>query len=108
MKSGAIPSGQALRLDDLIAATEGGIASRVLAKTNGGSVTLFAFDGGEGLSEHTTPYDALVVTLAGALEITIADARTTTLPGTIILLPANVQHAVRAVEASRMLLTMLK
>ena len=60
---GTIPAAEALRLADLIAPTDGGIASRVLAKNGGGNVTLFAFDAGEGLSEHTTPFDALVLTL---------------------------------------------
>ena len=57
--SATIPAAEALRLNDLIAPTDRGIASRVLAKTGGGNVTLFAFDAGEGLTEHTTPYDAL-------------------------------------------------
>lgn len=103
-----IPEAQALDLADLITPTAGGIASRVLAKNAGGNVTLFAFDAGEGLSEHTTPYDALAITLAGTLTLTIGGVAVMTAPGTIVRMPANVPHAVEATAASRMLLVMLK
>ena len=69
--TGTIPAAEALRLADLITSTERGIASRVLAKTGGGNLTLFAFDQGEGLSEHTAPFDALVIVLEGLLSLTI-------------------------------------
>ena len=109
MSSGsAIPPAEALRLVDLIAPTTGGIASRVLAKNAGGSVTLFAFDSGEGLSEHTAPFDALVVVLDGVLTITIAGRAISAEPGSIVRLPANIPHAVDAPAASRMLLIMLR
>ena len=99
---------EALRLADLIAPAERGIASRVLAKNGGGNVTLFAFDAGEGLSEHTTPFDALVIALDGALTLTIGGQRLDAAPGTIVRMPANVPHAVEAAVASRMLLIMLR
>lgn len=104
---GAIPAAEALRLVDLIAPTQGGIASRVLAKTGGGNVTLFAFDGGEGLSEHTAPFDALVLVLEGSLALTIG-GEAIDAPGTIVRMPANVPHAVEARTASRLLLIMLR
>ena len=69
--TGSLPSAEPLRLADLIAPTERGIASRVLRKTGGGNLTLFAFDAGEGLSKHTAPFDALVMVLDGALALTI-------------------------------------
>jgi len=69
--TGTIPAAEALALADLITPTDRGIASRVLAKTGGGNVTLFAFDQGEGLSEHTAPFDALVMVLAGDFAITV-------------------------------------
>ena len=59
----ALPAGEACALETLIAPTPGGIASRILAKKGGGSVTLFAFDAGQGLTEHTSPFDALVLVL---------------------------------------------
>lgn len=105
---GTIPVAEALLLADLITPTEGGIASRVLAKTGGGNVTLFAFDQGQGLSEHTAPFDALVIVLQGQLSLTIGGTAVTATPGTIVRLPANVPHAVDAPVPARMLLVMLR
>jgi len=103
-----IPPAEAIDLTALLEPASGGIASRVLAKNGGGSLTLFAFGAGEGLSEHTTPFDALVLTLDGALTLTIGGQQVTSAPGTIVRLPANVPHAVDAAVASRMLLIMLR
>jgi len=108
VRMGTIPSAEALRLVDLIAPAERGIASRVLAKTSGGNVTLFAFDRGEGLSEHTTPFDALALVVDGSLTMTIGGQPVVAVAGTIVRLPANVPHAVDAVESARMLLIMLR
>ena len=80
MTSGTIPASRKPALAGLITPTEGGIASRVLAKNGGGNVTLFAFDQGEGLSEHTTPFDALVIVLEGALALTIGGTAVTAAP----------------------------
>lgn len=71
-------------------------------------MTLFAFDQGEGLSEHTTPFDALVLVLDGALRLTIGGQSVTASPGTIVRMPAHVPHAVDATAPARMLLVMLK
>jgi quercetin dioxygenase-like cupin family protein len=79
----------------------------VLAKASGGSLTLFAFDRGEELSEHTSPFEALVLVLAGTMRLTIDRRPVVAQPGTIVRMPANVPHAVEAVEPSRMLLIML-
>lgn len=106
--AGSIPPAEALPLADLITPTERGIASRVLAKTGGGNVTLFAFDAGEGLSEHTAPFDALVLVLEGSLALTIGGQSVSAAPGSIVRMPANVPHAVDATVASRMLLIMLR
>lgn len=95
-------------LESLVAPTAKGIASRVLARTAAGNITLFAFDAGEELSEHTAPFDALALTISGALVLTIGGVDVPTAPHTVVLMPANVPHAVRAVEASRMLLIMLR
>ena len=104
----SLPTGEVLPLESLIAPTPHGIASRVLARTSGGHITLFAFDAGEELSEHTTPFDALVLTLAGAFTLTIGGHPVQTTAQTMTLMPANVPHAVRATEPSRMLLIMLR
>jgi len=106
--SSILPAGQALLLDALITPTEQGIASRVLAKASGGNLTLFAFDTGSGLTEHTSPFDALVLVLAGSLTLSVAGAPVEASPGTIVRLPANVPHAVDAREPARMLLVMLR
>lgn len=95
-------------LESLVTPTAHGIASRVLARTAAGNITLFAFDAGEELAEHTAPFDALALTLSGALVLTIGGVEVRTAPHTIVLMPANVPHAVRAIEASRMLLIMLR
>lgn len=105
---GTIPPAEAFTLADLITPTPHGIASRVLARTSGGTVTLFAFDGGEGLSEHSTPYDALVLVLEGTLALTIGGQPVSATAGTIVWMPADVPHAVEATAAARMLLVMLK
>ncbi len=103
-----LPLAEALAFQSLITATPKGIASRVLAKTTGGNVTLFAFDEGQGLTEHTTPFDALVMVLEGLVVLTIGGKAVEAFPGTLVLMPANVPHAVAAKEASRMLLIMLR
>lgn len=106
--AGIIPAAEALALADLITPTNHGIASRVLAKTGGGSLTLFAFDGGEGLSEHTSPFDALALVLEGRLTLTIGGTNVAATAGTIVRMPANVPHALDAISPSRMLLVMLR
>lgn len=106
--SQTIPPAEVLALRSLITPTEQGIASRVLAKTSGGSITLFAFDSGQGLTEHTSPFDALVLVLEGSLNLTIGGAAVRATPGTIVRMPADVPHALDALEACRMLLIMLR
>ena len=105
---GTIPPAEALALAALITPTEHGIASRVLAKNGGGTVTLFAFDAGESLSEHTAPFDALVLVLDGTLTLTIGGTPVEAKPGTVVRRPAGVPHALDASEPARMLLIMLR
>jgi len=104
--SSTIAPATALALDSLVTPTEHGIASRVLAKTSGGSLTLFAFDTGEELSEHSSPFEALVLVLEGTLRLTIGGDSVLAQPGSIVRM-ANVPHAVEAVDAARMLLVLL-
>jgi len=103
-----LPPGELFALETLVTATAQGIASRVLARTAAGNITLFAFDAGEELSEHTAPFDALVLTLSGALVPTIGGRDVQTTPQSAVLIPANVPRVVRATEPSRMLLIMLR
>ena len=103
-----LPPGELLALDALVTPTAQGIASRVLARTAAGNITMFAFDANEELSEHTAPFDALVLTVSGSLALTIGGRPVQTTPESVVLMPANVPHAVRATERSQMLLIMLR
>lgn len=103
-----IPAAEALILDTLIQPGETGVASRVLARSAGGNVTLFAFDAGKGLTEHTTAFDALAFVISGSVTLTIGGTPVLAADGALVRLPANVPHAVNATEASRMLLMMLR
>ena len=103
-----IPAAEALLLKSLVSLTEQGIASRVLAKTTGGNITLFAFDAGQGLTEHTSPFDAYVMVLEGELLLTIGGQPVRATPGTIVRMPASVPHGLEAPAPARMLLLMLR
>jgi quercetin dioxygenase-like cupin family protein len=96
------------QLVDLLQYQEGSVVSRVLLKNKGGTVTLFAFSEGEGLSEHTAPFEALVVVLDGEAEIEIAGESFRVNAGQTITLPANRPHAVRAASNFKMLLIMIR
>lgn len=95
-------------LDGMLQYQDGSIVSRVLLKNQGGTVTLFAFDIGEGLSEHTAPFDALVVVTDGEADIQIAGESFQVKQGETILLRANRPHAVKATSRFKMMLIMLR
>ena len=95
-------------LADIVQYQPGSVVSRVLHKTPAGTVTVFAFDGGEGLSEHTAPFDALVQVLDGEAQITIGRVPHVVRAGEVIRLPANVAHAVQAMRRFKMLLIMIR
>src|SRR5580765_8403894 len=95
-------------LGELLKYQDGSIVSRVLLKNQGGTVTLFAFDMGEGLSEHTAPFEALVFVIDGEAEVEIAGRAYTVRTGETITLPANIPHAVKAATRFKMLLTMIR
>jgi quercetin dioxygenase-like cupin family protein len=97
-----------VQLDELAAITPGTIVSRMLLKRPTGSVTLFAFAEGEGLSEHTAPFDALIIVTTGTADIRIDGVSYSVSSGSAIHLPANVPHAVQASTDVRLLLTMLR
>ena len=92
----------------LAAYQDGAVVSRTLLKRGGGTVTLFAFDEGQSLSEHTTPFDAIAHVLEGEALITIAGAPLTLRAGDMVLMPANQPHAVHAPARFKMLLTMMR
>jgi len=87
---------------------EGAVVSRTLLKRAGGTITLFAFDEGQSLSEHTTPFDAVAHILEGKAEITIAGISHKVAAGQMVLMPANQPHAVSARTRFKMLLTMIR
>ena len=93
---------------DLINYQDGAVVSREIIKNPGGNVTLFAFDEGEGLTEHTSPFDALVHVLEGEAEISIAGQPHRVQEGELILMPASQPHALRAVKRYKMILTMIR
>jgi quercetin dioxygenase-like cupin family protein len=103
-----IPAAEALTVQSLITPTEHGIASRVLAKASGGSLTIFAFDAGQGLTEHTSPFDALTLVLEGRFTLTIGGTPVQAVRDTLVRMPANVPHAVEADTSGRLLLVMLR
>src|SRR6476620_3078155 len=103
-----LPPGEALALESLITPTPQGIASRILGKAAGGNLTLFAFDEGQGLTEHSSPFDAFVLVLDGLMTLTIGGRPVQATAGTVVRMPAKVPHALEASGPCRMLLIMLK
>lgn len=87
---------------------EGAVVSRQITKSESGNATLFAFDQGQELSEHTTPYDALVQVLDGVVEIKISGKPFALKTGQAIIMPANLPHALKAIQKFKMLLVMIK
>lgn len=103
-----LPAATPVRLEQTLEYVAGSVVSRTIAKANGGSLTVFAFDRGQGLSEHTAPFDAFVQVLDGTVELTIGGERVVARAGETVLMPAGVPHAVQAVERFKMLLAMVR
>ena len=99
---------RALAIEDLIDYQEGSVVSREIVRKETGTVTIFAFDKGEGLSEHSAPFDAMVQIVDGKAIITIGGEENTVQKGEMIIMPANVPHALHAVEKYKMILTMIR
>ena len=99
---------QVLHTAELVNYQDGAVVSRTLINQKTGTVTLFAFDAGQELSEHTAPYDALVQVLDGATEVSIAGQPFQLQAGDAIIMPANDPHAVKALTKFKMLLTMIR
>ena len=100
--------GKVLKTADLIEYQEGSVVSREIIKKDTGTVTIFAFDKGEGLSEHTAPFDAMVQIIDGKAEITISGNKNVLEAGEMIIMPANEPHALKALEKYKMVLTMIR
>jgi quercetin dioxygenase-like cupin family protein len=106
--SKGLPAAQVAQLVSLVNYQDGAIVSREIVKKPTGTVTVFAFDEGQGLSEHTAPFDALVQVLEGRVEITIAGRPQCLEGGELMLMPAHQPHALKAVQRFKMLLTMIR
>ena len=103
-----VPAAEILRLAEMVSYAEGSIVSRALVQKPVGSLTLFAFDAGQGLNEHTAPYDAFVQILDGEGELVIAGKSINARASDTVLMPANIPHAVNARQRFKMLLTMIR
>ncbi|GAB4505976.1 MAG: cupin domain-containing protein [Anaerolineales bacterium] len=99
---------QVVNPSELVAYQDGAVVSREIVSQKTGTVTLFAFDEGQGLSEHTAPFDALVLVLDGEAEITIAGTPFRVRAGEMILMPAHKPHALKAVQRFKMMLVMIR
>jgi quercetin dioxygenase-like cupin family protein len=100
--------GKVMRLADLVDYQDGAVVSREIMNKKTGTVTLFAFAAGQGLSEHTAPFDALVYIFDGEVDITISGKTLRLKEGEIVIMPANQPHALKAVSRFKMILTMIR
>ena len=100
--------GKVLKTAELIEYQDGSVVSREIIRKDTGTVTIFAFDKGEGLSEHTAPFDAMVQIIDGKAEITISGNKNVLEAGEMIIMPANEPHALKALEKYKMVLTMIR
>ncbi len=100
--------GKALNIRELIDYATDSVVSKTLIDTTAGTITLFAFDKAQGLSEHTAPFDAVVQIIDGEAAITIGGNTASVTEGQMIIMPANVPHALKAVTRFKMMLTMIR
>ena len=100
--------GQVVKLAELMDYQDGAVVSREILKKNTGTVTVFAFDAGQGLGEHTAPFDALVCVLDGEVEISISGKPHHLDAGEMIIMPANQPHALKALSRFKMMLVMIR
>lgn len=102
------PSEKVLATSELVNYQEGSVVSRTLSQTKNGTVTVFAFDEGQGLSEHTAPFDAMAFLLDGEAQVNIQGKEQTVKAGEMIIMPANQPHSLTALKKFKMLLVMLR
>lgn len=96
------------KVTDMVEYSPGSVVSKTLINKQAGTVTLFSFDSGQGLSEHTAPFDALVQVLEGSVTVTIGGVGHELAAGEMIIMPAGVPHALRATARMKMMLVMVK
>ncbi len=107
-RPGGLQPATAYELNDLVTYAEGSVVSRAIVQEKAATLTLFAFDEGQALSEHTTAFDAYLEVLDGEADLLIGGTRVTARAGQVVLLPAGVPHAVNATKRFKMLLTMVR
>lgn len=107
-RSGGLAPAQKVDMASLISYQEGSVVSRTIMNNRAGTVTLFAFDDGEGLSEHSAPYNALLHVIEGEAEVTVAGQKSKVKGGEAVILPAGKPHAILALGRLKMLLTMMR
>jgi quercetin dioxygenase-like cupin family protein len=100
--------GKVSELQNLVNYEDGSVVSRTIIDKPAGTVTLFAFDKGQGLSEHTAPYDAMVYLFNGEAEITISGNSLKVKQGEMVIMPANQPHSLKAIQRFKMMLVMIK
>jgi len=104
----ATPKGEAFHLAEHVSYSPGSVVSKTLLKKDTGNITLFSFDAGQGLTEHTSPFDAVVQILDGKAEITIGGKSQMVQTGELLIMPADISHALHAAERFKMLLVMIR
>lgn len=97
-----------IKINEAVVYQEGSVVSKEIVKRNTGTITIFAFDKGQGLSTHTAPYEAVVMVTDGRAEIYISDTKHILKAGEMLILPANAPHKLKAIEPFKMILTMIK
>jgi len=105
---GLLKTSMAVNLADQVDYANGAVVSRTLVDKKSGTVTLFSFDKGQGLSEHSAPFDALVQILDGEAEIVVGGVKIEAVAGQVVVMPANIPHSLNAPKKFKMLLTMIR
>ena len=108
MPSSTTNVAEGIKLKDLVTYQNGAVVSRTLLSAEGGTVTAFAFDAGQGLSEHTAPYDAMVIVIEGTVDVEVSGESHHLNEGDMIIMPANKPHALKAMTKFKMILIMVR
>ena len=103
-----IEKGKVFKATEVIEYTDGGVVSKEFIHSNAGSVTLFSFDAGQGLSEHTAPFDALIQVIDGVMQLTVEGRTFNIKAGETFIIPSGAHHSVKAVERFKMMITMIR
>ena len=103
-----IEKGKVFKATEVIEYTDGGVVSKEFIHSNAGSVTVFSFDAGQGLSEHTAPFDALIQVIDGVMQLTVEGQTFNIKAGETFIIPSGAHHSVKTVERFKMMITMIR